>query len=432
MEEGCLVILALAGASMLATSVLGIGLNTNKMKMRRAIVRTLKAYKLEKVKITKLDYQDYGYRAELILPAGVTVHDFEDKVMEGMEQETYATGTVFKPIYGSKVEVRFGFKQLKGNYCTCMEEYGKQHPLAIPLFTPFGRKYLDFSDESTCHILIGGATRMGKSVLLRLIMTHLYISHNGKCDITICDNKVTDVHMFQGLPGVKIAETAGEAMLYFDDVLQEGYRRKEVLKTKGDVVDVRSYRKKYPDDEPLPPMFVVVDEYGRFAEVKELQEKVIEIAETMGYLDIHLVIASQRPDAANVLKPRIKANLLTRIAFTTSDETNSKIILDLPDAAKLGKVKGRAILLDGFPEKVQVPYMSEEQAVALLSKYKGGKEHDEERQTDYPITETLPSFVAGPVGSTGLPGSSEAQRHDQPNRKKAGKRRMDSPDTPGA
>jgi DNA segregation ATPase FtsK/SpoIIIE-like protein len=270
---------------------------------------------------------------------------------------------------------------------------------------------------------------MGKSVLLRLVMTHIYISTEGSCELYICDNKVTDVHMFQGLKGVRIAETAGEAKMYFSDILAEGHRRKEFLKAKGDVVDVKSYRAKYPDDEPMPPVFVIIDEYGRFAEDKEIQAQVTEIAETLGYLDFHLVVASQRPDAATVLKPRIKANLLTRIAFTTTDEYNSKIILDLPDAAKLGKVKGRAILLDGFPEKIQVPYMSEEQAVALLSPYRGVV-NDSARQEIDSIPEALPSFVAGPFGQTDLPGSGSPARNDQPNRKKTRKGRMDSPDSP--
>jgi DNA segregation ATPase FtsK/SpoIIIE-like protein len=239
--------------------------------------------------------------------------------------------------------------------------------------------------------------------------------------------------MFRDLPGVKIAETSGEAKMYLQDVLDEGYRRKELLKSKGDVVDVKSYRSKYPNSEPLPPMFVFIDEYGRFAEDDEIQAMVMEIAETLGYLDVHLVVASQRPDASTVLKPRIRANLLTRLAFTTADETNSKIILDnIPDAAKLGKIPGRAIYLDGFPQKVQVPYMSEEQAVALLSKYRGGNSNaDDERQTDNSIAETLPSFVTGPIGEIDLPGSSEAPRYDQPNRKKTRKGRMDSPDTAG-
>ena len=124
----------------------------------------------------------------------------------------------------------------------------------------------------------------------------------------------------------------------------------------------------------------------------------------------------------------MKYNMLTKIAFTTGDENNSKLIIGIPDAAHLGAVKGRAIIVDGVPEVVQVPYISEEAAKDLLHNYytKEVEPIDEPRQETDSIAETFPGFITGPIGEDDLPGGSASVCDDKPNRKKANKRRLDS------
>lgn len=318
------------------------------------------------------------------LPIGLPVSKFVTCI-EALEQ---ALGCVVRVKHdeGSIVQLQFGWFKLKHKvyYKPDMAE-----GIAIPLITPFGQIVYNFADESSCHMLIGGSTRMGKTVLLRLIGTHTMLATDGKCDIYFMDNKINDLWMFKDIPQIQIAETLDEAKFAVLKVVEETARRKALLKEKGDVVDLKGFRKKYPDI-PINPIFIIIDEYGRFAEDEDFQTAITNIAETAGYLDVHLVISAQRPDVKDVLKPRIRANLLGRLAFTTADEANSMIVLGVPDAAHLGRIQGRAVLMDGDKHKVQVPYLPDNTAAKLLDKYRRNNDVKRERQSDNHVPENIP------------------------------------------
>jgi S-DNA-T family DNA segregation ATPase FtsK/SpoIIIE len=391
-------LLVAAGASLLVSSSIGLISNRPKAIIRKQIFNYFQAAKMPTVAIRSIRHKGQTYTVQIVLPYALTIEKFQNHI-PGLEQAV-GTHIRFKHIFGSTCELSLGYAPFhdKMNY----NEKLPMKNLSIPLFTPFGLKMLDFSDETCCHLLNGGATRMGKSAFIRLITTHLMRTTEGKIEIKMMNNKVTDLYMFRNIPQIEIAETAQETLVVLENVLEEAARRKTLLKKKKNVVDIKEFRQKYPN-EHVPSVIIIIDEYGRFSENDDIQDAVTEIAETCGYLDIHLVIASQRPDARDVLKPRIKANILTRMAFSTTDETNSKIILDMPDAAHLGKIQGRAILLDGFMDKVQVPYISPAQAIKLLEPFRKGDDEDvAEGPADIEITEALPSFIEGSIGFTDL------------------------------
>ena len=384
-------ILFVAGAAMMAASGIGAFNNRKKAVIRKQVFNYFIAAKLQGVSIRQIRRTNQSYAVQIILPYALTVEKFQDH-LPGLEQAV-GTHIKLKHIFGSTCELTLGYAPFyeKMNY----NEKLPMKDLCIPLHTPFGLKMLDFSDETCAHLLTGGATRMGKSALIRLIVTHLMRTTQGNIQIKMMNNKVTDLYMFRGIPQIEIAETAEETLGILYMLQAEALIRKDLLKKKKNVVDIKEFRQKYPD-EPIPSVIVIIDEYGRFADNKDIQELVTEIAETAGYLDIHLVISSQRPDAKDVLKPRIKANILTRLAFSTTDETNSKIILDMPDAAHLGKIQGRAVLLDGFADKVQVPYVSPAQVIALLEPFRKGEvENVAEGPEDNEVVEALPGFIKG-------------------------------------
>jgi len=370
------------------------------------------ASKLEGVKIKGIRKSEHNYDMDITLPYNVSIEDFK-KHLPGIEQTT-ASIVQFKQLHGRLCQIRFGYAPFSSvmNYV----DDAPMMPLVVPLYSPFGKVNLDFNDESSCHLLNGGATRMGKTAFLRYLATHLIRSVSGNIKIVFIDNKVTDLLMFRNIPQVDIAETEVEAWSALELVKQEIEVRKELLKKARDCVDIRAYRKKYPDAN-IPPFFVIYDEFARHCHNDAIQDALMLLTETAGYLDIHIILATQRPDAKDVVKPRIKANMLARICFTTANEANSKIILDSPDAAYLGAIQGRAILMDGIPQIVQVPYVTPEQAVAVLQPYyRKDDENDYEKgRDDYPAIEALPSDVAGPDCSDGVPGDGPSSDHNQPD-----------------
>ena len=413
-------LLAATGASLLVGAAIQLYKNATSNVVRKHTVIYFQQCKCDVMTKVKIDWVRTKSKdlveMQCTLPYGMTVDKFNAHI-KGLEMATHAT-ILSKNTYGRVMHLSFGYANFEEtmNYHDGLETSS----LAIPLFSPFGRIDLDFAQETNCHLILGGATRMGKTVLMRLINAHLMRMTNGHIDILLIDNKVTDVNMFQDIPQIKIAETVGEAKMYLGDMVEKIEKRKELLKSKKNVVDVKEFRQKYPDIT-LDPIFIIIDEYGRFADDEEFQDMVTYVAETSGYLDVHLIIAAQRPDASKVLNPRIKANIVTRIAFSTANETNSNIILDMPDAAHLGMIQGRALLLDSILKKVQVPYISSDQAKALMQPYyrkEWGMFNDGEGQENHSIAEAVSGTEPETLGKLNLPGSSPPTRNSKSNSKK--------------
>jgi DNA segregation ATPase FtsK/SpoIIIE-like protein len=147
-----------------------------------------------------------------------------------------------------------------------------------------------------------------------------------------------------------------------------------------------------------------------------IQQMVTEIVETAGFVNIHVIIASQRPDAATVLRPRIRANLLARMAFTTADRKNSEVILDREGAEKLGKIAGRGMLLDSDLHVIQVPFLDVVECDKLMEPYRKDVVHDEqntERHTDSEVIEPLQSLISESAGLSNMLGELKSNKRSE-------------------
>lgn len=369
-----------------------------------------------KAEIKKLIREEYGFQAEVWIPNGMPLSKFKQS-MEAVEMATNSTISV-QHLHGRKCILKFGKLPLHEGltYNDKLMQISKG-VLGIPVFSSFGLAWINFWNNNSYHLLVGGATRMGKSKFIELLMIHLLRQTDGEVKIFYLNFKEEDTFIYENIPQIIMGQALDENPDAPYEVLEMAEKeisdRRKKLRTTRDSKNVLMYREKHPED-PIPPMFIVVDEFAQFTdeEYKEFQKRMTSIAETSGYLDVHLVIASQRPDAKDVIKPRMKANMLTRLSFTTAKEADSMIILDIPDAAHLGGIKGRAILLDGLPIKVQIPYVSDRQVDFLLSQFRR-KNNDTKRQEDTETADTLPSFVEGTLGEDDLPGGSGSESDNQ-------------------
>jgi DNA segregation ATPase FtsK/SpoIIIE-like protein len=236
----------------------------------------------------------------------------------------------------------------------------------------------------------------------------------------ITSTKIKDFYPFKGLKDVYFGRTDEDFLHQLNDIKEEYKKRDDLLYSKEleKAIDAKSVKKLYPDKYFLfKPIFVIIDEYARFSENKQIQKIVTELVETAGYVNVHLIVSTQRPDAKNVLPARLKANLLARICFTTTDKNNSMIILDQFGAEKLGRIQGRAIYLDGDLNVVQIPYIDPIECEELLKPFRSEQnETDVNQETEGSINSKLSEKIQSMFEkSISVSGVSEQQQSDKCN-----------------
>ena len=202
------------------------------------------------------------------------------------------------------------------------------------------------------HILLGGATGSGKSVLLKLL-----IMQANKKGANVC---IAD---FKG--GVDFPPVwHKECRMCFDE--------QSVLELPTEPVDELEYRKKLfaaagqanidrynkAENQNLRRYIFACDEIAEMLDktgltkeqkeiISKIEGKLSVIARLGRVFGIHLILATQRPDA-NILSGQIKNNVNCRICGR-ADNILSQIILDNTDAAEQipKTARGRFLLHDG-------------------------------------------------------------------------------------
>jgi S-DNA-T family DNA segregation ATPase FtsK/SpoIIIE len=188
----------------------------------------------------------------------------------------------------------------------------------------------DLSDPNTCHFLVGGTTGSGKSEWLRSQLLSLLIRHDpSQLKLVLVDPKRVTFPEFEQSPYlydgiVKDSDGAITLMTRLVAEMETRYQRFEQQRC----LDLQQYNQTVP--ETLPRIICIFDEYADFMADKATRQALENGIKRLGAMaraaGIHLVIATQRPDAS-VVTPLIRANLPGRVALRTASEADSAIIL---------------------------------------------------------------------------------------------------------
>ncbi|MCC6483431.1 MAG: DNA translocase FtsK [Armatimonadetes bacterium] len=275
------------------------------------------------------------------------------------------------------------------------------HPskLAFPLgFDVSGQPIIADLAEMP-HLLVAGATGMGKSVMLNaLISSLLFRSTPGEVRMVMIDPKRVELSLFDGVAHLcspVIRNVRGAAGI-FKAAVQEMDRRYDRLEQKG-TRNIHNFNTQVEPSERMPYIVIVVDELAdlMMQAAQEVEGSIVRLAQLARAVGIHLVLATQRP-SVDVVTGLIKANIASRVAFAVSSHIDSRTILDVNGAERLiGKGDMLFRPMDApKPMRIQGAFISEGEVKKLVEHLKG------QRKPEYTLT-PVETGAAGEGGARG-------------------------------
>lgn len=255
-------------------------------------------------------------------------------------------------------------------------------------------RYHDF--EKVPHVVLGGATRYGKSNLINSIICSLLHSNSDNVHFFLIDLKggveLCDYEKIKQT--VSIAYEPEEAL----ETLQLAYNRMREIQS-----ELRKKGKKNVQEGGIKKRyFVIVDEVGELnpleAVTKEgkmlkqqCQSIMSQIARLGAGLGFRQILATQYP-TGDVIPRQCKQNSDAKISFRVQSAIASRVVLDEHGAESLPMVKGRAIYQTADKREIlQTPLITSEviQSIILPHLIKEG-EFDEKETF---INKTREDFV---------------------------------------
>jgi DNA segregation ATPase FtsK/SpoIIIE-like protein len=193
------------------------------------------------------------------------------------------------------------------------------------------------------HILIAGTTGSGKSVCTNSFIASILLTKGpDEVKLILIDPKVVEMSIYNGIPHLlsDVITTPKEAVNALKWAVAEMNKRYQLLahstcrniaqfneKVKdGSIMHARIEEK---DKKRMPYVVIVIDELADLmcAVGKEIEEEIIRVAQKARAVGIHLVLATQRPEA-RVVTGLIKSNMPCRLALTVNSAMDSRIIID--------------------------------------------------------------------------------------------------------
>ncbi len=175
------------------------------------------------------------------------------------------------------------------------------------------------------HLLIGGSTGSGKSVLINgLIYTALYNSPNQYRFILI-DPKRVELIDYKPLPHTILYSSE------MPDILEALQTAIDLMETRYKTMQRQRIKKSNAAD-----IFIIIDEYADLVTQakKQVERYIIRLSQLGRAANIHLILATQRP-TRDIITGAIKVNLDSRVALRCPSAQDSRNIIDVKGAETL-------------------------------------------------------------------------------------------------
>ena len=287
---------------------------------------------------------------------------------------------------------------------------GESSKLTACLGADVGGKPMYFNIAKMPHLLIAGATGMGKSVCINsIIVSLLYKARPDEVKLILIDPKKVEFNIYKDIPHLyaPIVSEPAKAAGALASAVAEMERRFELIEEVGvrDIYNYNAVTKDDPDREFMPQMVIIIDELAdlMMTAPDAVESSICRLAQKARAAGIHIIIGTQRP-SVDVITGLIKANIPSRIAFTVASQVDSRTIIDIAGAEKL---IGRGDMLfapvgAAKPMRVQGAFVHENEVEKIVEFIKanncGAKYNDEFMSR---IEEEAAKCTAGKKGSGG-------------------------------
>ncbi len=225
------------------------------------------------------------------------------------------------------------------------------------------------------HLLIAGATGMGKSVCINcIIISLLYKARPEEVKLILIDPKKVEFAMYKDIPHLyaPIVSDPKKAAGALASAVVEMERRFELIEDAG-VRNIEGYNQAIegdPTKEKMPLIVIIIDELAvlMMTAGKDVESCIARLAQKARAAGIHIIIGTQRP-SVDVITGLIKANIPSRIACTVASQIDSRTILDMAGAEKL---IGRGDMLfapvgSSKPMRVQGAFVSDSEVENIVN-----------------------------------------------------------------
>lgn len=296
--------------------VLEDGLNRRRLKLNLSNLKALKNLRLDKNIIREI--QDL----------------FHKQLTNRKEIELSYDGALIIRVYNESLPTKLPY--------TAGE--GWKVPVGI---TRQKNEYLLHDFEKLPHVVLGGATRYGKSNYINSIITSLTTTKPEYVHFYLIDLKGgVELCDYESIRQTEsIAYEPEEALQTLKEAYQKMRNLQELLRKKG--------KKNVQEAGIKDRYFIIIDEAGELNPSEsitdsdkkmksECQTYMSQIARLGAGLGFRQILATQYP-TGDVIPRQCKQNSDTKICFRVQNGTASRVVLDNEGAEKLPQVKGRAI-----------------------------------------------------------------------------------------
>jgi S-DNA-T family DNA segregation ATPase FtsK/SpoIIIE len=227
------------------------------------------------------------------------------------------------------------------------------------------------------HLLVAGTTGAGKSGCVNAMLASILLRATPhEVRLVLVDPKQVELNHYDSIPHlltpvITSPKQAATALQNLVREMEQRYSYMALARTRN-LIEMNKVRERR-GEQALPYVLCVIDELADLMMVApaDVEDSIIRLAQKARAVGIHLVLATQSP-RVDVITGMIKANVPSRIAFSVSSQTDSRVILDQNGAETL---LGQGDMLfspvgSSRLQRIQGAYVDEEQIGKLTEQWR--------------------------------------------------------------